>query len=279
MLPPALPDIVRTVRFDGRVAIVTGASSGIGEATARLLAAEGARVVVTARRREPLERVAEETNGVAVAGDAAEPAHARDAVEAAVRTFGGVDVVVSNAATGYGVGVADVEDAEWTRTIETNLGDAMRISRGAIPSMLERGGGSIVFVSSVLGLFASTASAAYGTSKTALIGLARSIAVDYGPRGVRANVVCPGWVATPMGDRAMRALAEARTGSVLDAYREATRHVPLRRAATPEEIARCIAFLASDDASIVTGAVLTADGGQTAVDLGGIVFDGDDVGP
>jgi meso-butanediol dehydrogenase / (S,S)-butanediol dehydrogenase / diacetyl reductase len=265
------------VRFERRVAIVTGASSGIGEATARLLAAEGARVVVTGRRREPVERVAAETDGIAVVADAADPAHAREAVDAAVRSFGAVDVVIANAATGYGAAVADVEDAEWTRTIETNVGDAMRISRAALPSMLERGRGSIVFVSSVLARFGSTRSAAYGTSKTGLVGLARSIAVDYGPRGIRANVVCPGWVSTAMGDRAMRSVADIRGGSVEDAYREATRHVPLRRAATPEEIARCIAFLASDDASIVTGSVLAADGGQAAVDLGGIVFDRDDV--
>jgi meso-butanediol dehydrogenase/(S,S)-butanediol dehydrogenase/diacetyl reductase len=261
------------MRFDGRVAIVTGASSGIGEATARQLAAEGARVVVTGRRRDAVERVALETSGVPVVADAADTAHATTAVGEAIRVFGGVDVVVSNAAIGDGRAVADVDDEGWARTIESNVGDAMRISRAAIPSMLERGGGSIVFVSSVLGLFASTESAAYGTSKTALIGLARSIAVDYGPRGVRANVVCPAWVSTPMGDRAMRALASSRGGSLEDAYREATRHVPLRRAASPEEIALCIAFLASDDASIVTGAVLPADGGQTAVDLGGIVFD------
>jgi NAD(P)-dependent dehydrogenase (short-subunit alcohol dehydrogenase family) len=264
------------MRFDDRVAIVTGASSGIGEATARLLAAEGAHVVVTGRRRELLERVAGETRAVAVVADAFGDAHAQTAVEEAIRAFGGVDVVVSNAATGYGVGVTDVEDDEWRRTLETNLGDPMRLARAAIPSMLGRGGGSIVFVSSVLGLFASTSSAAYVTSKTALIGLARSIAVDFGPRGVRANVVCPGWVATPIGDRGMDEIA-ARYGETREqAYRRGTRHVPLRRAASAEEIARCIAFLASDESSIVTGSVLVADGGQSAVDLGGVLFDPDD---
>ena len=263
------------MRFDDRVAVVTGASSGIGEATARLLAAEGAHVVVTGRRRELLEAVARETGGVAVVADAADPGHATEAVDAAVRAFGGVDVVVSNAGTGYAVGVADVEDTEWSRTIETNLGDAMRISRAAIPSMLGRGGGSIVFVSSVLGLFASTSSAAYVTSKTALIGLARSNAVDYGPRSIRANVVCPGWVSSAMGDRAIGSFAEARGGSLDAAYREVTRHVPLRRPAMPQEVARCIAFLAGDDAAMVTGAVVPVDGGQTVVDLGGIVFDPD----
>jgi NAD(P)-dependent dehydrogenase (short-subunit alcohol dehydrogenase family) len=124
-----------------------------------------------------------------------------------------------------------------------------------------------------MGLFGSTGSAAYGTSKAALIGLARSIAVDFGPGGVRANVVCPGWVRTPMGDRAIEGLANSRGIDLDRAYRVATRHVPLRRPAEPGEIARCIAFLAGDDASIVSGTVLVADGGQTAVDLGGIVFE------
>jgi meso-butanediol dehydrogenase/(S,S)-butanediol dehydrogenase/diacetyl reductase len=261
------------VRFQDKVAIVTGASSGIGAATARLLAADGARVVLTARRGDLLERVAQDTDGLAVVADASDPAHARTAVAEATRAFGGVDILVANAGTGSGGAVADVDDDAWTRTIETNLGDAMRLSRAAIPSMLERGGGAIVLVSSVLGRFASGESAAYGTSKAALIGLARSIAVDYGPHGIRANVVCPAWVRTPMGDRAMDPVAQTIGGTRDDAYREATKHVPLRRAASPEEIARCIAFLASDDASIVTGAVLAADGGQMAVDLGGIVFD------
>ena len=261
------------MRFDGRVAIVTGASSGIGEATARLLAAEGARVVVTGRRSDLVRRVAEETGGVPVVADASGDEHATAAIGEAIRAFGGVDVVVANAATGYGVAVTDVRDDEWLRVLEINLGDPMRLARASIPSMLERGGGAIVFVSSVNAGLGAPRSAAYGTSKTALLGLARSIAVDFGPRGVRANVVAPGWVVTPMGDAAVAPLAERERVSAAEAYRMATRHVPLRRPATAEEIARCIAFLASDDSSIVTGAVLVADGGQSAVDLGGIVFD------
>jgi NAD(P)-dependent dehydrogenase (short-subunit alcohol dehydrogenase family) len=262
------------MRFDGKIAIVTGATSGIGEATARLLAAEGARAVVSGRRADRLEEVADEIGGLGAAGDLAEPDHAGAVVGAALRAFGGVDVLVANAAEGYPATVADAEDERWDRTFAVNLSAPMRLARAAIPSMLERGGGAIVFVSSVNGLFASTESAAYGTSKTALIGLARSIAVDFGPRGVRANVVCPAWVRTPMGDRAVDGVAAAFGAGRDEAYRMATRHVPLRRPAAPEEIARCIAFLASEDASIVTGTVLVADGGQSAVDLGAILFDG-----
>jgi NAD(P)-dependent dehydrogenase (short-subunit alcohol dehydrogenase family) len=261
------------VRFEGKTAIVTGASSGIGAATARLLAAEGASLVVTGRRRDALDAIAAETGGVAVAGELSDAAAPADVMRAADERLGGVDVLVANAGAGYPASVVDVDDDRWQRALDVNVTSSMRLARACIPSMLRRGGGAIVLVSSVNGLFGATESAAYGTSKAALLGLARSIAVDFGPRGIRANVVCPGWVRTPMGDVGMDEIASARGITREEAYRVATRHVPLRRPAAPEEIARCIAFLASDDGSIVTGSVLVADGGQSAVDLGGIVFD------
>ena len=258
------------MRLEGKVAVISGGGSGIGAATARLFAEEGATVIVTGRREEPLREVAEATGGLAVAGDAGDPAHAETVAARAVEAFGGVDVVIANAATGDGRSVIDVDDKGWQRVLDVNLTGPLRLARACLPSMIERGGGSMVLVSSVIGLAASTDSAAYASTKTALIGLMRSIAVDFGPRGVRANVVCPGWVRTPMGDAAMESLTDV--GDRDEGYRLATRHVPLRRPAMPEEIARCCLFLASDDASIVTGAVLVADGGQTAVDLGGIAF-------
>jgi meso-butanediol dehydrogenase/(S,S)-butanediol dehydrogenase/diacetyl reductase len=261
------------MRLEGKVAIVTGGGSGIGAATARRFAAEGARVVVTGRRPAPLREIAEEIRGVAAPADATDPAHADVVVGAAVEAFGGVDVVVANAATGEGHDTLDITDEDWQRVVDVNLSSPMRIARAALPSMLERGGGSIVLVSSVMGLFASARSVGYATTKAALLGLARSLAVDFGPRGVRANVVCPGWVVTPMGDEGMDEIVRARGVSRADAYRLATEHAPLRRPATPEEIASCCLFLVSDDASVVTGTVLVADGGQSAVDLGGILFD------
>jgi meso-butanediol dehydrogenase/(S,S)-butanediol dehydrogenase/diacetyl reductase len=257
-------------RLDGKVAVISGGGSGIGAATARLFAEEAASVIVTGRREAPLREVAEATGGLAIAGDAGDPAHAEAVVARAIDAFGGVDVMVANAATGDGRSVADVDDEGWQRVLDVNLTGPLRLARACLPSMIERGGGSMVLVSSVIALAASTDSAAYATTKTALIGLMRSIAVDFGPRGVRANVVCPGWVRTPMGDAAMDSIADVDDRDV--GYRLATRYVPLRRPAMPEEIARCCLFLASDEASIVTGAVLVADGGQTAVDLGGIAF-------
>ena len=255
------------MRLEGKVAVITGGGTGIGAATARRFADEGAKVVVTGRRPEPLDVVARATGGLAVAGDVADADHAQAAVAAATEAFGGLDVLVANAGTGYGGAAAEVDDERWARTLDVNLTGAFRFSRAAIPAMLERGGGSIVLVSSVSGLVSSTESAAYVTSKAAMLGLVRSIAVDYGPRGIRANALCPGWVVTPMGDRAMGDLIEREHLSLDDAYVRATRQVPLRRPATAEEIAACCLFLASDESSIVTGTVLVADGGGLAVDV------------
>jgi NAD(P)-dependent dehydrogenase (short-subunit alcohol dehydrogenase family) len=267
------------MRLEGKIAVVTGGGTGIGAATARLFASEGAHVVVTGRRPQPLSEVAREIDGHAVPADATDPGHAARVVDGALEHFGGLDIVVANAATGEGHDALEVTDEAWQRVIDVNLSSPMRIARAALSSMLERGGGSIVLVSSVMGLFASADSVAYATTKAALLGLARSLAVDFGPRGVRANVLCPGWVVTPMGDEGMDTIATSHGVSREDAYGLATAHAPLRRPATPEEVARCALFLASDDASIVTGTVLVADGGQSAVDLGGILFDDDIVPP
>jgi meso-butanediol dehydrogenase/(S,S)-butanediol dehydrogenase/diacetyl reductase len=260
------------MRLTGKVALISGGGTGIGAATARLFAAEGANVVVTGRRPEPIQAVAAEVGGLAVPGDTSDPAHAIEAVATATSTFGGLDVVVANAGVGFGGSVGDVGDEHWRRTLDVNLTGPMVLTRASLPAMLERGGGSVVLVSSVNGLVGTTDSAAYGTSKAGLLGLARSIAVDYGPRGIRANALCPGWVVTPMADEEMDELAAARGIGRQEAYDLATAEVPLRRAATAEEIASCCLFLASDESSIVTGAVLVADGGGLAVALDSTAF-------
>jgi NAD(P)-dependent dehydrogenase (short-subunit alcohol dehydrogenase family) len=260
------------VRLDGKVALISGGGTGIGAATARLFAREGASVVVTGRRPEPIEAVAAEVKGLAVAGDTTDPSHATEAVAAAVATFGGLDVLVANAGIGFGGSVGDVTDDHWQRTLDVNLTGPMVLTRAAVPAMLDRGGGSVVLVASVNGLVGTTDSAAYGTSKAGLLGLARSIAVDYGPRGIRANALCPGWVVTPMADEEMDELGAAMGIGRQEAYDLATTDVPLRRPATAEEIASCCLFLASDDSSIVTGAALVADGGGLAVALDSVAF-------
>jgi NAD(P)-dependent dehydrogenase (short-subunit alcohol dehydrogenase family) len=138
------PKEARMGRLDGRVAIVSGGGTGIGAATARLFASEGAKVVVTGRRPEPIEAVAAEVDGRAVAGDTSDDEHVRDAVATAVESLGGLDVVVANAGLGFGGATADVDDEHWQRTLDVNLTGAFRLARAAIPSLIQRGGGSAV---------------------------------------------------------------------------------------------------------------------------------------
>ena len=260
------------MRLEGKVALISGGGSGIGAATARRFSAEGARVVVTGRREAPLRSVAEATGGLAFPGDASDPGHAPAAVAAAVEAFGGLDIVVANAGVGFGGDAGEVSDETWRATLDVNLTGPLFLVRAAMPQLEDRGG-AVVLVSSVSGLVASPSSAAYVASKAALIGLVKSIAVDAGPRGVRANALCPGWVRTPMGDDSMDELASARGITRDDAYRVSTELVPLRRAAEPEEVAACALFLESDESSYVSGAALLVDGGGTAVDVASVAFD------
>ena len=260
------------MRLENKVALITGGGSGMGAATARLFAAEGAKVVVTGRRPEPLEAVANEIGGVAVAGDTSDPAHVADAVATCVSHYGGIDVIVACAGVSFDSTVGDLKDEDWRNTFDANLNGPMMMSRAALPVMLERGGGSIVLVSSTAGFASAPSSVAYDVSKTAVIALARALAVDYGTRGIRANALCPGWVITPMADESMDELGEAKRITREGAYDLPTAQVPLRRAGTAEEMAACCVFLASDESSFVTGTTLVADGGGLAVELTSTAF-------
>jgi NAD(P)-dependent dehydrogenase (short-subunit alcohol dehydrogenase family) len=260
------------MRLGGKVALVTGGSSGIGAATARRFAAEGAAVVVTGRRPEPLEQLGAEIGALAVCGDATRASDVRRAVAAAVERLGGLDVVVANAGGSGTPAAARTDDESWQAAIESNLTSAFLAAREALPALLERGGGSIVIVASEAALVAPPGLAGYVAAKTALLGLMRSLAVDYGPRGVRANAICPGWVRTPMADAEMDRLARERGLSREQAYELACRSLPLGRPAEPEEIAAVCLFLASPESSFLTGAVLPVDGGATAVDVGTLAF-------
>jgi NAD(P)-dependent dehydrogenase (short-subunit alcohol dehydrogenase family) len=261
--------------LDGRVAVVTGAGTGIGAAVAGRFVAEGARVVLTGRRPGPLRDVAAALGERALAfpADAADVAAMAGLVAAAVARFGGVDILVANAG-GHGVGTAaDIADGDWDRSMRANVTTCLVSARACLPQLIERRG-CVVVVSSIAGLAAAPESVGYVTAKHALIGLARSMARDFGSRGVRVNTVCPGWVRTPMADQEMDALAGLRGLPDRDAaYALATAQVPLRRPAEPAEVAAAVAFLASGHASAVTGAVLTVDGGATAVDLPTIAYD------
>ncbi len=259
----------------GRAAIITGGGTGIGAATARRLARDGAAVVLAGRRYQPLAALAGELGdrALAVAADVGSAPDMVRVVAAARERFGPAGILVANAG-GPGAGTAaDVTDAAWADSLQVNLSTCLVSARACLPDLIATRG-VIVVVSSIAGLAASPESVGYVTAKHGLIGLARSMARDFGPRGVRVNVVCPGWVRTPMADQEMDQLMRLRGLASRDAaYELATSQVPLRRPASADEVAAAIAFLAGQDASAVTGAVLTVDCGATAVDLPTTAYD------
>ncbi len=259
-------------RFVGKSALVTGAASGIGEATARRLAAEGADVIVFDLQAERARRVAAEIDGVAVAGDAAEPDDAARAVGAAIDRAGGLDVLVTCAGGDAGAApLLDTEVSGWDAGIRLNLDTCVATTMAALPSLVARRG-AIVVISSVAGLSSAPASTVYQTAKAGLLGLVRSLAVDYGPAGVRANAICPGWTRTPLATEVVTRIAAATGVTVEAAYLRATSVLPLRRAADAAEIASACAFLASSDASYITGATVVVDGGTMALNAGAAAF-------
>lgn len=258
--------------FQGKVALITGGGTGIGAAVARQFAAAGGKVVLMGRRAPPLEAVAGPLDGLVVSGDAADAGDVRRAVAAAHQAFGGVDVLVANAG-GHGLGSAtETDDASWALSTRLNLDTAFVCARESMPDLVARHG-NIVIVSSLAGHFAGPGVVGYVTMKHALIGLTRSLARDYGCQGVRVNAVCPGWVRTEMADEQMAVLMAKYQLRDLDAaYALVTRDVPLGRAATPDDVAASVLFLASPGASMITGTSLMVDGGASAVDLPTIAF-------
>ena len=258
-----------------RVAIVTGGATGIGAATTRALAARGVDVIVTGRRAEPLEEVAREVDGVAVVADVTSEEDWSRVVATADERFGGVDTLVANAGIEAFGSVETVGLDEWRTVQRTNVDGALLGMRAVVPSMRRRGGGSIVVVSSVAGLTSGPEYAAYVTSKTAVLGLVRSAAVDFGPEGIRVNAICPGWTRTEMSERETELMAAEQGLTADQLWSRLVHPVPLGRAGDPEEIANCIEFLAGPGASFVTGAVLVADGGSSAVDPGTLGFRAD----
>ena len=248
-------------RLKGKVAIVTGASSGIGRAAAKLFAAEGAKVVVAARRAAELEALVAEIardggTAVALAGDVQSEAFAKDLVALAVSRFGRLDIAYNNAGTLGEMGPSTgISEAGWSAALATNLTSAFLGAKHQIPAMLEHGGGSIIFTSTFVGYsFAFPGTAAYAASKAGLIGLTQALAAEYGPQGVRVNAILPGAVETEMY-RGMNDTAESQAF--------VTGLHALKRVAKPEEIARSALYLASDDSSFVTGTASLVDGGAS----------------
>lgn len=242
-----------------KVALITGASSGIGYATAKLFAREGAKLVVAARRQGPLDALVAEIEAsggkaIAVAGDVRDEAVARTLVQTATSEFGGLDIAFNNAgAFGEMRPTPDVSVSEWTHILESNLTSAFLGAKYQIPAMLERGRGSLIFTSTFVGYTAGMPGfAAYAASKAGLIGLTQALAVEFGPKGLRVNAILPGGTDTPMA-QPMIGTADGR------AFVEGLH--ALKRIAAPEEIARSVLYLASDASSFTTGTALLVDGG------------------
>ena len=246
-------------RLGGKVAIVTGASSGIGRATAKLFAQEGAKVVVGARREAELAELVREIKAaggeaVALAGDVQSEQYAKDLVAAAVKQFGQLDIAFNTAGTiGPTGATTEVAEKDWNSAVAVNLTSAFLSAKHQIPAILKQGGGSIIFTSTFVGYTSSFPGvAAYAASKSGLIGLTQALAAEYGPQNVRVNAVLPGAVDTPMYHE-VNNTAEQRTWL--------TNLHALKRVGKPEEVARSVLYLASDDAAFVTGTAHLVDGG------------------
>jgi NAD(P)-dependent dehydrogenase (short-subunit alcohol dehydrogenase family) len=253
--------------LDGKIAVVAGGSLGIGRATSLRLAAGGASVVVGARRKGAVDEVvaAIQNDGgeaIGIAGDVSYAEGASALIDAAAHHFGGVDILVNSQGIQRYGDVEETDEALWAEVLRVNLTSMFLTAKFVIPEMRKRGGGSIVNVSSVQGLATQTRVAAYSTSKAAIIGLTRTIAVDYAHEGIRANAVLPASIDTPL----LRHAADLFRGesSNDDLIDEWGKMHPVGRVGQPAEVADVIAFLASDRAAFITGAEYKIDGGMMA---------------
>ncbi|HEY4201183.1 MAG TPA: SDR family oxidoreductase [Devosiaceae bacterium] len=247
--------------LENKIAIVTGATSGIGLAAARLFAKEGASLVLSGRREDVLDGLVREIRdaggkAVAVAGDIRSEQHAKACVDAATSAFGGLDIAFNNAGASGAMGsVMDVTEDGWRDTLDTNLTSAFLGAKHQIPAMLQRGGGSLIFTASFVGnTVGFPGMAAYAASKAGLVGLAQVLAAEFGRSGVRANVLLPGAIDTPSNIvNAPGAAPETR------AFVEGLH--ALKRLGTPAELAQAALYMASDASSFMTGATMLVDGG------------------
>lgn len=252
------------MRFSEKIALVTGSGQGIGRATALRFAQEGADVAIADINQETAEKVVQEIkalgrNSLAIVANVTQVDDCERMVKETMQKFGHLDVVFANAGVSGGDVVADMKPETWDRVINVNLRGVFLTCKFSIPALIESGGGAIVTMSSSMaGWDTTTHGAAYMASKEGVAGLTKSLALQLGGYGIRANAICPGVIKTRLGFRPGMSEAEYEAR-----YERFAKRIPLRRVGQPEDVAATVAFLASDDARHITGSALLIDGGQT----------------
>jgi len=257
------------MKLDGKVALITGGGRGIGAAIAERFIEDGAKIVISDIRKDLLEETANsfKSDKVAIcAGDVTKFDDVKKMVNETVKFGGKIDVLVNNAGIDPGGSIVDIDIDLWQKILDVNLNGPFYCMKATIPHMIKQGGGSIVSIASLAGVRCIPSMPAYCASKGGLIQLAMQAALDYGPQKIRSNVVAPGATRTEMLTKAMEGLSKALKK---DAFEVLAESVPLRRAATPDEMSGACSFLASDDSAFVTGAVIMVDGGAAIVDVSG----------
>ena len=245
------------MRLKGKTAIITGGGSGIGLATARVFSQEGANIALFGRRKEKLEKAVDDLDGSAIftQGDMTKNDDLEKLINKTLSHFKGIDILVNNAGLFNGAPLHEISDSEWDEVMDINIRSVFQLTRRVLPVMLAKKKGSIIHISSILGLIAVPQVAAYNVSKGALNQFSRSIAVEYGPSGIRSNSICPGLIQTDMTTDLMKDV---------ELMKEWSKEYPIGRFGKPEDIANACLYLASDESSFVTGTLLPVDGGFTA---------------
>jgi NAD(P)-dependent dehydrogenase (short-subunit alcohol dehydrogenase family) len=260
------------MRLKDKVALITGATSGIGQATAILFAREGAKVVIVGRnqkRGNETVKIIKRDGGEAmfVRADVSKAVEVEKMVRAAIEKYGRLDILFNNAGIVLVHKIVDTTEEEWDRVIDTNLKSVFLGSRCAIPEMMKQGGGIIINTSSVFGLIGAPRYAAYCTSKGGIILLTKAMALECAPHKIRVNCICPGSIYTSMQERELAIFSNLHERSEKQVLQSKIQKIPIGRIGKPEDIANAALYLASEQASFVTGATLVVDGGFSAKGL------------
>ena len=245
------------MRLKDKTAIITGGGTGIGLATAHAFYQEGAKIILFGRRKEKLEKAVEKLGGsvIIVQGDMTNNNDLDQLINETLHNFQKIDILVNNAGLFNGSPLHEISDSQWDEIMDINIRSVFQLTRRVLPAMLSQKYGSIIHISSILGLIAVPQVAAYNVSKGALNQFSRSIAVEYGASGIRSNAICPGLIATDMTADLMKDA---------DLMKEWSKEYPIGRFGKPEDVANACLYLASDESSFVTGITLPVDGGFTA---------------